>query len=287
MPLEQDIDKAYVNYHTHEDFAAPRDSWLRQTYSFVKQSYLAHKYGYYRFPRSHWREALGLLMYLVPSRRAVVDAQVFYLPAKKQGRLLDVGCGNGQTLCSMAALGWQSEGIDTDPVAVQVANAKGLTVRQGTLQSLQFTTGSFDSVVMNHVIEHVHDPLSLMKECHRILKPGGRLIVVTPNIRSWGHRVYKQYWRGLEPPRHLQIFSRSSLATLSTVAGFRSSDCRAVTRWACAILLASQSLRRKEAKAIRPRPVFRLWAEIMAVAEWAGAYLDHDAGEELALVSNK
>jgi 2-polyprenyl-3-methyl-5-hydroxy-6-metoxy-1,4-benzoquinol methylase len=287
MPLEQDIHKAYASYHTHEDFSAPRDSWLRQTYRLVKQGYLARKYGYHRVPRSKWREALGLLMYLAPSRRAFVDAQVFYLPSKKQGRLLDVGCGNGQVLSWMAALGWQSEGIDTDPVAVGVANAKGLTVHQGTLQSQQFATGSFDGVVMNHVIEHVHDPLSLMKECHRILKPGGRLIVVTPNIRSWGHRIYKRDWRGLEPPRHLQIFARPSLATLCGLAGFQSCDCRTITRAASYILRASRSLRRREGTALRQGRVSRLWAEIMALAEWAGAYLDHDAGEELALLAKK
>jgi 2-polyprenyl-3-methyl-5-hydroxy-6-metoxy-1,4-benzoquinol methylase len=287
MPLEEDIGKAYANYHTHEDFSAPRDSWLRRVYTFVKAGYLARQYGYERNLGSKWQAALGSLLYLVPSRRAAVDAQVFYLPAKKQGRLLDVGCGNGQTLSSMAGLGWQAEGIDTDAAAIQVANAKGLTARQGTLQSQQLTGGAFDAVIMNHVIEHVHDPLALMKECHRILKPGGRLVVITPNILSWGHRIYQHNWRGLEPPRHLQIFARSSLAALSIRAGFSSSECRTATRGAGSILLASESLKRKEAAGPGPGRLSRLWAEVMGLAEWARAYLDHDAGEELILVSIK
>jgi 2-polyprenyl-3-methyl-5-hydroxy-6-metoxy-1,4-benzoquinol methylase len=287
MPLEEDIEKAYAGYHTHEDYPVPRDSWLRQAYSVLRQGYLARKYGYYHVRRSAWREALGLLMYLVPRRRAFVDAQVLYLPAKEQGRLLDVGCGNGQTLAWMASLGWQVEGLDIDPVAVQVAAAKGLKVRQGDLQSQQLAAGSFDAVVMSHVIEHVHGPLSLMKECHRILKPGGRLVVITPNIRSWGHRIYKNNWRGLEPPRHLQIFARSCLSTLSALAGFSSCKCHALTRGARGILLASQSLEQGRPAALRPGHALRLRAAIIGAAEWAAGYLDRDAGEELVLVSYK
>src|SRR5437764_4688364 len=79
MPLEQDIGKAYFGYHTHEDSPAPRDSWPRRYYNLVKQGYVARKYGY-KTPRSSWRKALGLMMYLVPSRRALVDAQFFFLP---------------------------------------------------------------------------------------------------------------------------------------------------------------------------------------------------------------
>ena len=287
MPLEQDIGKAYAGYHTHEDFSAPRDSWPRRVYNLAKQGYLAHRYGYREPPRSNWGKALGLLMYLASSRRAFVDAQVLYLPANPQGRLLDVGCGNGQMLARMAALGWQAEGVDNDPAAVQVASAQGLNVHQGTLQSQQFADGVFDAVVMNHVIEHVHDPLTLLKECHRILKPGGRLVAITPNIRSWGHRIYESDWRGLEPPRHLQIFARPSLSALSSLAGFPSCDCRAITRGTSDILLASQLLKQRAPGVVRPGRATRLRTGLMSLAEWAGAYLDHDAGEELILVSTK
>jgi 2-polyprenyl-3-methyl-5-hydroxy-6-metoxy-1,4-benzoquinol methylase len=286
MPLEQDIHKAYTNYHTHQDPLAPHDSWLRRAYNVVKQGYLASKYGY-RPLTSGWQKALGLLMYLVPSRRAAVDAQVLFLSSKEGGSLLDVGCGNGQTLEWMAALGWQVQGLDTDLVAVQVARSKGLKVMEGGLQSQEFATGSFDVIFMGHVIEHVHAPLSLMKECYRVLKPGGRLIVITPNVRSWGQRFYKSDWRGLEPPRHLQIFARPSLSRLSGLAGFVTCECRAITRGAGDILLASHFLKSNRTLGLRPSRVFRMWAELVSIAEWAGSYLDHDSGEELVLVANK
>jgi 2-polyprenyl-3-methyl-5-hydroxy-6-metoxy-1,4-benzoquinol methylase len=286
MPMEQDIHKAYANYHTHEAPLVPRDSWLRRTYNFVKQGYLAAKYGY-RPLTSGWQKALGLLMYLIPSRRAVVDAQVLFLSSKEGGTLLDLGCGNGHTLAWMAALGWQVQGLDTDLAAVEVARSKGFNVRQGSLQSQEFTTASFDAIFMGHVMEHVHDPLALIKECYRVLKPGGRLIVITPNIRSWGHRFYKSDWRGLEPPRHLQIFARPSLSRLSSMAGFARCECRAITRGAADILLASRLLKRNRTPAIRFTRLSRLWAEIMSIVEWAGCFLDPDAGEELVLVANK
>jgi SAM-dependent methyltransferase len=138
---------------------------------------------------------------------------------------------------------------------------------------------------MNHVIEHVHDPVSMLKECHRILKEGGRLVAITPNIRSWGHRIYQRAWRGLEPPRHLQIFSRPSLTASAVQAGFRVCDCRAISRAAKSILLASHSLRTPDTRPANG--AWGLWAEFMAIAEWAGACLDRDAGEEVALVAAK
>ena len=286
VPLEQDVHKAYANYHTHEDPPAPRLSWLRRIYNFIKLGYLARRYGY-RNVGSPSQQALGLLLYLAPTRRAAVDAQYLMLPAQENGSLLDVGCGNGQTMVWMASLGWKVQGIDTDPMAVKVAAFKGFNVRQGQLQSQQFAAGSFDVISMNHVIEHVHNSLSLMKECYRLLKPGGRLIVITPNIRSWGHRLYKNDWRGLEPPRHLQIFARPSLLRLSGLAGFAHCECRAISRTARDILLASRLLKRNQSPTVRPGFAVRLWAETMGVMEWARSYFDRDAGEELFLVAKK
>ena len=285
MPVEEDIHKAYASYHTHEDASVRRESWLRRAYNFIKRGYLAHRYGYQT--RAVFQKAFGLLLYLIPGRRAVVDAQVLFLPAKEGGSLLDVGCGNGQTLAWMADLGWQVQGLDSDPAAVRVASSKGLKVTQGTLQSQQFAAESFDVIFMGHVIEHVHDPISLMKECYRVLRPGGKLIVVTPNVRSWGHRLYKRHWRGLEPPRHLQIFARPSLLRLSAAAGFASCECLAITRGAGDILLASRALKSNKAHAGSVKGALRPVAEFINLWEWAGSLLDDDAGEELVLVGSK
>ncbi len=120
----------------------------------------------------------------------------------------------------MRDLGWRVQGVDFDPDAAALARGKGLNVVVGTIESQGYTADSFDAVTLNHVIEHVPNPLGLLRECHRILKPGGRLFLATPNSRSLGHRIFKQSWRGLEPPRHLQVFTPSALRRLLLEVGF-------------------------------------------------------------------
>ncbi len=78
----------------------------------------------------------------------------------------------------------------------------------------------FDLITLSHVIEHVHYPIDLLRACHRLLKPGGVLWLETPNIKSYGHRFYGRFWRGLEPPRHLVIFSPSGLFSILNDTGF-------------------------------------------------------------------
>src|SRR5690606_4600196 len=72
----------------------------------------------------------------------------------------------------------------------------------------------------SHVLEHVYDPSGLLSECYRLLKPGGHLRVVVPNPKSWGHKLFGSRWRGLEPPRHLHLFTPEALRMLSERAGF-------------------------------------------------------------------
>jgi SAM-dependent methyltransferase len=91
----------------------------------------------------------------------------------------------------------------------------------GSFESIGYPDNSFDAIAMYHVIEHIPDPISLLKECYRILKPGGHLFAVTPNIESWGHRKFGINWRGLEPPRHLHLFSQTTLHSCAQKSGFK------------------------------------------------------------------
>lgn len=221
MPLTEDLGKAYRNYYTH---TARNDTktggFIKRLYRGMKRGYWAGKYGYVLNPVTFVERCLGKLIYLFPISRGSADGDIRFLSAVPQGRLLDVGCGSGDWLLSMRERGWQVEGVDFDGNAVKAARQQGLDVQCGSLEQQKFASGRFDAVILNHVIEHVPDPVATAEECRRILKPGGKLVIFTPNAASLGHQVFKADWRGLEPPRHLHIFSTRSMPRLLRLAGF-------------------------------------------------------------------
>jgi 2-polyprenyl-3-methyl-5-hydroxy-6-metoxy-1,4-benzoquinol methylase len=219
MPEETDLPLIYDNYYTHQDKPTTVRGLARQ---------VAH-WAYHAFLR-----ATGL---------ARQREQLFslYLRGVKPGRLLDVGCGDGGRLALWQSMGWQVEGQEVDAAAAERArDHHRLRVHLGVLPDLALPGSVFDVVTMNHVIEHVPDPLALVQECHRLLKPGGKLIAVTPNVNSLGHHRFGACWRGLEPPRHLHLFSPTTLNRLGDHAGFHS--VRTSTTAANAQFLAEASL---------------------------------------------
>ncbi|MGA3176805.1 MAG: class I SAM-dependent methyltransferase [Candidatus Acidiferrum sp.] len=288
IPVEEDIGKAYRSYYTHESDVLPADNLARRFYARIRMGYVRTKYHYRESGHDRWDQLFALLAYLNPIRRASFDFCVFYLKSKPYGRLLELGCGSGAMLKSMKELGWQVEGVDFDPAAVGQAREKGLTVHLGTLADQKFPDETFDAITASHFIEHISDPLGMLQQCRRLLKPGGLLVLITPNAGSWGHRIYQADWRGLEPPRHLRIFTPSSLEALCRQAGLNLRLCRSTAR-ASGILLASSMLRRtNKVDSIRnPAWTLRLWGEMMSLAQWAGSFVDAAAGEEVLLISKK
>jgi SAM-dependent methyltransferase len=245
--------------------------------------------GDYNESFTNWKKFIGLIVYFDPGLRSGLDFRVMYLPAQPNRRLLEVECGSGQMLKFMQDLGWCVEGVDFDPAGVGNANAKGLQVRLGTLESQKYPNDYFDVIPMGHLIEHVHDPLQLMRECNRILKPGGSLVVVTPNGESWGHKLFKDTWRGLEPPRHLHIFTSPSLRSLAKRAGFQKLRMSTTIRDANGLFLASRSIQRKGKHVMgrhQPLPL-RIWARGMQLVEWAILKVRPGMGEEIVLLGEK
>jgi SAM-dependent methyltransferase len=130
-----------------------------------------------------------------------------------QGPILEIGCSVGH---HTQFGGERKIGIDFDIEALHIAHAKGFTVASADVQQgLPFKDQSFTSIDCQHVIEHVEHPLFLMKECHRVLKPGGKAVIVTPNVQSIGFRFYADY-------THIRPFTRTSLERVAFDAGFSS-----------------------------------------------------------------
>jgi SAM-dependent methyltransferase len=221
MPRAEDLRKAYRTYYTHEGLTTKNaiKATLKSAFDYARKGYLALELGYRE--AATWPHKLaGLLLYLHPGYRLQAEYSVMQLLAQPGGRVLEIGCGAGWLTAFLGSLGWEAMGIDVDPESVEAVRSRGLDVRLGTLEAQGFPADYFDAIIMNHVIEHIHDPLGHLRECHRVLKKGGVLSLATPNVAGLGHERFRQYWVGLDPPRHLYIFSPESLATLIKSAGF-------------------------------------------------------------------
>ena len=121
----------------------------------------------------------------------------------------------------MKFLGWSVEGVEVDPQAVMEARAVCLEVRLGSLKEPQYPSNYFNIITMNHVVEHLHDPVGLLQECHRILQPKGKLLILIPNLKSLGHRFFRSAWIHIDSPRHLYLYGFHALCALAERAGFK------------------------------------------------------------------
>ena len=139
-------------------------------------------------------------------------------------RILDVGCGDGfhlDLLRDFGDPGWVLEGVDASERAASAARARGLTVHLGTVEEVALPPASFDLALVIATIEHVADPLSLLRTVRALLRPGGRAVVVTDSTDSWSFRLFSQrYWGGYHFPRHWNLFNRRTLGLLADRAGF-------------------------------------------------------------------
>ncbi len=146
-----------------------------------------------------------------------------------QIRLLDVGCSSGAFLGAAVRLGYAAEGVEPAPQAAATAQAAGLKVRQGLLHEANYADGQFDAVTLFEVIEHLSQPLELLGECRRILRPGGILLVGTGNAASWNMVSMGVKWEYLHIDRHgghVSFFTPHSMETLAQRAGFTVADIR-------------------------------------------------------------
>lgn len=225
-PTIATIHLAYQHYYTHQRSQRQISAELSSLRFFIRK--LANGYRNWRynsriFPASRFGP---ITFAILPGLKEVLDREMRYLPKlKKNGRLLDVGFGDGAFLELAQSVGWLVNGVDLDSVSVKNARHRGLDVRHGGIEAFEDMPNYFDVVTMNHVIEHVHDPIDVLRRAYDLLKPGGQLFIETPNIEAYGHDKFKRHWRGLEIPRHLIIFSWDAIDQLLMKVGFRKLNC--------------------------------------------------------------
>lgn len=139
-----------------------------------------------------------------------------------RGRVLDVGCGQGWLLRAFRQAGWEVRGTEmSDGAARYPREVLGLPVDVGSLEDLALPAGHFDAVTLWHVLEHIPDPRVLLAAIHRVLRPGGALLVGVPNFGGWEARLTRDKWFHLDVPRHLAHLTRPTLTQALANAGFR------------------------------------------------------------------
>lgn len=255
-PLESELIKAYANYHTHS----------KSGYSIFHKLVLSVTK----------RIGKGLLF---PSRvmlglhREARHMKYMGLKGQPPGKLLEIGVGGGRFLSRMKKINWDVSGIDYDPnVAGKIQEKYGVNIHIGDLIQLDFPSNSFDVIVMGQTVEHLSNPVAVFNKCFQLLKPGGRLVVTTPNIESLGESIFKEHWRGWEPPRHLHLYSVASLKTLASVTSFsvqeiRTYACDSATGYYSSCLSAAfYDSREMSASMLAKTMIWSHWMELKEAA---------------------
>ena len=161
-----------------------------------------------------WRE--------MTARERLDDLKRFFT----KGRFLEIGCSTGEMLAA-ASSSLAAVGVEADERTSRAARVQGLEVFGGTLRDARFPDGHFDAAAMYHVIEHVPSPREELRELRRVIKPGGWLVLETPNIATLWYRLLGARWRQFIPD-HIFFFTPRTITRLCEGGGFEVRELRSV-----------------------------------------------------------
>ncbi len=185
----------------------PSDSELERIYS---EAYYAS-----------WGENAGYEAYWEMKRRLAHKLLSAIPGTASRCSVLDLGCATGPCLSAIVERGWDAHGVDINPYAVEAARRRvpGATVTRGDLGSLGHASEIHDAVILSDVLEHFRNPRQQLRHVHRLLKPGGLAVILTPDTGSLSRRIMGRSWPHFKK-EHLYLFSRPSLRGLLESSGF-------------------------------------------------------------------
>lgn len=138
---------------------------------------------------------------------------------REKGTLLDVGCGVGDFLVIARAEGWRCTGVEISPEAAAVARARGFEVIVGDATAVPLPPTRFDRVRCAHTLEHVPDPVRLLRTLRQAAAHDGAIEVIVPNRRSATAALFRSRWYHLDVPRHLFHFRPEDIGALAGQSG--------------------------------------------------------------------
>jgi len=157
-----------------------------------------------------------------PLRRDATDRQFAHaVHWRREGKLLDLGCGDGRFL-ARAAQHFDVMGVDLSPGAARSAQARvpGAAILVGPVTQAAVPENAFDIVTQIAYLEHEWQPVEGLRVAFRALKPGGVLVIKTPNYASWNRRIMGQDWCGIHIPSHCNYFTPATLTRMLRQVGF-------------------------------------------------------------------
>jgi|TARA_B110000240_G_C13451305_1_gene432622 2-polyprenyl-3-methyl-5-hydroxy-6-metoxy-1,4-benzoquinol methylase len=280
MPNDDELWKIYVEYYTHGSEGKYTFDFIRK----IENKYYELAYGYKNLEKPS-SPLPGFIVNLFPTEKSELDFRILGLDAKEGGKMLDIGCGNGHLIKRLMKMGWDVEGMDFDPVAVEYCNSQGLNAKAGDFFELNYPSNYYDAVTMSHVVEHVPDPAKTLKEIFRILKPGGKVVMATPNSDSWMYTdLFQGDWLSLHPPAHIHIFNLDNLGKAATDAGFKLEMAATTIRNDGWVYAVSKMLKRNNRFAFgteKPSKPLIIKGKLMQLMGWFKLGMDNKSGGEL------
>lgn len=196
----EELKSLYENYYNFGGEQGTRYTWVRERFLLS---------SFYRF-------------------FLALDGDISFHGRKGSGKLLDIGCNEGRGLNLYQRNGYLSEGLELNETAAEVARSQGFTVYTQTLDEFH-PVDTYDVTVLSNVLEHSMDPKGMLRNAHRILKPGGQVWISCPNNRSWLRSVFGKYWINWHVPFHLVHFSSTGLKKILDGSGFSQVEVRQET----------------------------------------------------------
>lgn len=145
-----------------------------------------------------------------------------FLKGRPAPSVLDIGFGSGALLRRLLDRGCAVAGVEKGMLGIPVDQEVAARGRlfHGGFEDVSIPENAFDLVLAIHLIEHVDDVRAFARACHRALRPGGRLYMLTPNAESAGLAIFREAWWNLEDPSHVRFFSARSVRRLLDGEGF-------------------------------------------------------------------
>jgi len=194
-------------------------------------------------------------------------------PFRQTGQLLEIGSSYGHFLDCASAAGWEAQGVEISDYACQVARSRGCRVRQADLLDVRLSPESFDVIAMWDVIEHFSRPTEILRHCIELLRPGGGLILRTPDARALcpGGGLFRAGYRHLgypaNTPEHVFHFTSQDLSALLSKLGYMRAEIHTECFWQEFVISGKNALIRAARWAIlRYAFVLKLPYEFVAIA---------------------